>query len=231
MTGPLLFESCVDSKAAALASAEGGAGRLELCARLDVGGTTPDASLVREVVTAVSIPVRVMVRPRGGSFVYDAEEQRAMADAIAAMRDAGAHGIVTGALDADGDVDAGPMRRFIEAAQPLPVTFHRAIDEARDPLASLDVLLDLGVDRILTSGARARATDGAGTIAALVARARGRLTIVAGGGVRAHNVAEVVHASGVHEVHAHLLTRAIADADWATQVRAFVAALQAAARG
>lgn len=228
MPAPLLFESCVDSLTAAVASAEGGAGRLELCARLDVGGLTPDAALIREVVTAVPIPVRAMVRPRGGSFVYDAAERQSMADAITAMLEAGVHGIVTGALDARGDVDVDLMRRLVDIARPLPVTFHRAIDEARDPLGALDALLGLGIDRVLTSGGRARAIDGAATIAALAARAQGRLTIVAGGGVRAHNVAAVVQGSGVGEVHAHLLSEAVPHGQWVSEVQAFVAALRAA---
>lgn len=226
-----LFESCVDSVAAAVASAEGGAGRLELCARLDLGGTTPDAALVAAVVAAVPIPVRVMIRPRGGLFVYDAEDRAGMRRDIARMREAGAHGVVVGALDAHGDVDGELLQSLVEAARPLPVTFHRAIDEARSLLAAIDAILGSGVDRVLTSGGRATATQGAATIASLVRCAGERLTIVAGGGVRAHNVADLIAATGVREVHAHLLSSSAAPETWVEEVRQFVSAMSLDGRG
>lgn len=201
----VLYESCVDTLAAAIASAEGGAQRLEMCANLDVGGTTPDAALVAHCVAAVDIPVFVMVRPRGGAFVYDAHEAEAMLRDIAMMKAAGAHGLVFGTLTRDGDIDTLLMRRLIDAARPLPVTCHKAIDDTRDLPAALDALCALGVDRVLTSGGAPTAAEGATMLARLVAQAGERLTILAGGGVRAHNVADLVRAIGVREVHAKLL--------------------------
>ena len=117
----MLFESCVDSLDGALASVAGGAGRLELCAQLDLGGTTPDPALVRRIVEATSVPVFAMVRPRGGDFVYDADELATMAGDIRAMQAAGAHGVVFGVLDANRSIAVEPMRRLIDAAGPLPV--------------------------------------------------------------------------------------------------------------
>jgi len=201
----VLCESCVESFEAAVASAAGGAGRIELCANLHVGGTTPSAALVERCVAALDIPVFAMVRPRGGSFVYSRDEADAMARDIEAMTRAGAHGVVFGALTADGAIDERLMRRLVALARPLPVTCHKAIDDARDLPAALAALLALGVDRVLTSGGAVTAADGAAMIVQLVRQAGNALVVMAGGGVRAHNVAALVHATGVREVHARLL--------------------------
>ena len=228
---PPLFESCVDSVEAAIASERGGAGRVELCARLDLGGTTPDFGLIAACVDAVSIPVCVMVRPRGGDFVYDAGEISEMAADIRAAAAAGAHGVVFGALRADGTIDDEAMRRLIYTAKAMPVTCHKAIDASRDVGEALDALLALGVDRVLTSGGGLTADDGALTIAAMVARAGEALSVMAGGSVRADSVAELVRRTGVREVHAKLIPAGLAppydDAmttAWEADVAAFVAA-------
>ena len=225
----MLFESCVDSHDAARASTLGGAGRVELCARLDVGGTTPDAALIERCVASVAIPVFVMIRPRGGSFVYERGEVEAMAADIRTAIAAGARGVVFGALRSDATIDTGIMRRLIDVARPLPVTCHKAIDATRDPLEALETLLALGVDRVLTSGGADTAAAGAASIARMVTRAGDALTVMAGGGVRAHNVAAIVQRTGVREVHASLLptgTAAAADPDaldaWADAVRNIV---------
>ena len=216
-----LFESCIDSLDAAMASQRGGAGRVELCARLDLGGTTPDPALIARCVEAVPIPVFTMIRPRGGGFVYDRGEVEAMLAAIAAARAAGAHGLVFGALRADGTIDTDAMRRLIDAARPLPVTCHKAIDATADPLAALDTLLALGVDRVLTSGGAPTAAAGAATIAAMAARAGGALTVMAGGGIRASGVAALIRATGVREVHARLLPAGRVEAAAASTVEAW----------
>jgi len=216
---PVLFESCVDSLQAAVASERGGAGRIELCARLDVAGLTPSLDLVRGCAGAVTIPVFVMVRPRAGDFVYTSGDIDAMVRSIGAAAAAGARGIVTGALGRDATVDADAMRRLIAAARPLPVTFHRAIDATRDRDEALDALIALGVDRVLTSGGAPTALEGADAIARLVARAGGRMTIIAGGSVRAGNVREIVRRTGVREVHAWIVRSDAGDPDVATLVR------------
>lgn len=227
----MLFESCVDSLDAALASVAGGARRLELCAHLDVGGTTPDAGLVREVVEAVPVPVFTMVRPRGGAFVYGEAEVDAMVRDIRLMRAAGAHGLVFGALRADRTVDDAVMRRLLSHARPLPVTCHKAFDETPDLLAALDTLVTLGVDRVLTSGGRPTAAEGAAMLAALVARAGEAITIVAGGRVRADTVAALLWQTGVREVHARVIREpAPADALMRERWRRDVAALTTAAK-
>jgi copper homeostasis protein len=224
---PPLFESCVDSLDTAAASGRGGAGRIELCARLDVGGTTPDPALVARCV-GLGTPVCVMIRPRAGDFVYDRAEVEAMAQAIRTAAAAGAAGVVFGAMRFDGTIDAGVMQRLLEAAHPLPVTCHKAIDATRDPLEALEALIALGIDRVLTSGGAATAAAGAGVIARMVARAGDALTVMAGGGVRADGVADLVRRTGVREVHARLLPVAAPPADpatleaWERTVRGFV---------
>jgi copper homeostasis protein len=228
-----LFESCIDSAAAAAASAQGGAGRVELCARLDVGGTTPAAALIERCAAAVAIPVFVMIRPRGGGFVYDAAEVAAMEADIRLAIAAGARGVVFGAVRADATIDADVMQRLIDRARPLPVTCHKAIDATRDPLEALDALLALGVDRVLTSGGADSAAAGAATIARMVTRAGDALVVMAGGGVRAHNAAALVQATGVREVHGKVLPAGVSgavdpatQAAWADAISAVAVALR-----
>lgn len=199
----MLFESCVESAAAAAASARGGADRIELCANLDHGGTTP-ALPDLEAAAALTIPIVAMARVRPGPYVYTADEVRATIRTIRALRAAGAGGIVLGALTAEGTIDRDATARLIDAARPLPVTFHRAFDATHDLDRALDVLLDLGVDRVLTSGGAATAVEGSAMLRRLTLRAAQRLTVLAGGGIRAHNVAGLLRTSGVTDVHARL---------------------------
>jgi copper homeostasis protein len=199
---PVLVESCVTSLAEAEASVDAGAGRVELCAELDEGGLTPPADLVREVALTVPVPVFAMVRPRPGDFVYARAEIDCMLRQVEAARSAGASGIVTGALRPDGSVDAAALRRLVDAAGPLPVTFHRAFDAAGDPGDALETLVEVGVSRVLTSGGGSAAIDGADALAGLVRRARSRIVIMPGGRVRGAHVVELVRRTGAAEVHA-----------------------------
>ncbi|HSA55516.1 MAG TPA: copper homeostasis protein CutC [Gemmatimonadaceae bacterium] len=198
----LLIEICVDSVRSAVAAAQAGAGRLELCAHPATGGTTPTTALLEAVRERVEIPVFAMVRPRAGDFRYDADELDVMRREAATLREAGAAGIVSGALRADGSIDAPTVRSLLEAARPLPFTFHRAFDLTRDLDEALDALLALGVDRVLTSGAASTALLGIERLASLVRQAGDRLAVMAGGGVRAAHVADLVRWTGVREVHA-----------------------------
>ena len=203
MTGPrVLVEACVGSVDEALAAEQGGADRLELCDNLDVGGTTPNHVLISEVKRRVRIPVAMMVRPRGGSFVFSAAELDTMRRDLDLVRSLGADAIVIGLLDRTGRVDVETTRALVECAAGTPVTFHRAFDEANDQPAALDALIDARVSRVLTGGGPSTALAGADSLRALVERADGRISIMAGGTVRAENVGEVVQRSGVREVHA-----------------------------
>jgi len=153
---------------------------------------------------AVSIPVFVMIRPRGGGFVYSETERDVMRRDIALARELGADGVVIGGLQPDGNIDLSLVRFLVEVARELPVTFHRAFDLTRDLSASLEQLAEAGVRRVLTSGAASRAVDGATVLADLVRQAGSRLVVMAGGGVREENVRSLVSASGVREVHVRL---------------------------
>ena len=194
-------EACVESAEAAVAAVQGGAHRIELCANLAVGGTSPGTALLEECLSRVTIPVFVMIRPRAGHFHYSAVEQEEMLQEIQRAKAVGAGGIVTGALRPDRTVAERFTREMIAVARPLPVTFHRAFDECPDADQALETVIALGATRVLTSGRAATAPDGAATIAKLVQLAAERIAIVAGGGIAADNVAELVRASGVHEVH------------------------------
>lgn len=197
----VLVEACVDTVGSAVAAEAGGAGRVELCAALGEGGTTPSPGTVALARERLTIPLFVLVRPRGGDFLYDADDVEVMRRDVAAARAAGADGVVLGALTADGRVDAAVTRALVDAARPMRVTFHRAFDVARDQAEALEALVALGVDRVLTSGGAPSAAAGTARLTALVRRAGGRIAVLAGGGVRAENAAALVAATGVREVH------------------------------
>lgn len=198
---PILLEACLGSVELARAAEQGGAGRIELCDQLDVGGTTPSPDLIRAVVSAVRIPVFAIVRPRGGDFVYTEPEFEAMRRDAMLLRDLGVSGLVVGALNADDTIDAGRIRQLVAAAGGLPVTFHLAFERVPDQRVGLETLIDIGVDRLLTKGGGATAREGVDGIRDLVVQAAGRIAIMAGGGVREENVAEIVRRSGVREIH------------------------------
>jgi copper homeostasis protein CutC len=198
----ILIEAAVESLDDADAAIAGGADRLELCADLDAGGTTPEHGLVAEVVARVRAPVLVMIRPRPGDFVYSQTELDRMRDDIGRALDLGAMGVVLGVLGASRRVDVVAVRELLRAARGRPVTFHRAIDETPDMLDAIDSLASLGVARVLSSGGTATAAEGADTLAAMVERAGDALRVVAGGGVRASVVAALVQRSAVRKVHA-----------------------------
>ena len=201
MPPSILVEACVDSVASALAAERGGASRLELCDNLFDGGTTPSAGMISAVKAAVRIPVFVIVRSRGGGFVYTDDEIGVMRLDIEAAKMLGADGIVVGALTRDARVDVERLRVFMTHAGELPVTFHRAFDLTRDTGEALESLMQCGVKRVLTSGGAATALEGVEALGALVKRAAGQITVMAGGGVREETVQEIVHRSHVAEVH------------------------------
>jgi copper homeostasis protein len=198
----ILVESAVESLDDALAAVEGGADRLELCANLAAGGLTPAPSVVTDVLERVAVPVCVMIRPRGGSFTYSRSELDLMRRDLAAMRELGVDGIVVGVLDDRLAVDTRRMELLVSAADGLPVTFHRAFDRVRDYHDALESLIDLGIERVLTSGGASTALAGVDVLGELVQQAGDALVVIAGGGVRDDNVREIVERSGVREVHA-----------------------------
>jgi copper homeostasis protein len=198
---PVLVEACVDTLASALAAEAGGAGRIELCANLIEGGTTPSAGTIGLARERLRVPLFVLVRPRGGDFLHDAGEVAVMCRDVEQARRLGADGVVVGALTPEGQVDEAITRALLDTARPMRVTFHRAFDATIDAAEALEALVALGVDRVLTSGGAATALEGAAALGALVRQAAGRLVVLAGGGLTAATVAPVVAASGVREVH------------------------------
>jgi copper homeostasis protein len=198
-----LFEICVDSVAGVRSAIEAGAARVELCASLIEGGLTPSIGMVRRAVAIAGdrAKVHVIIRPRGGDFLYNDDEFAAMGEDIAAVKAAGAAGAVIGLLDAEGDIDEARTAALIAAARPLSVTFHRAFDVSRDPFASLDALIRLGIDRLLTSGQEPGVVEGAPLIRRLIARAGGRLIVMPGGDITPRNAARIVAETGAQEFH------------------------------
>jgi len=199
-----LFELCGESLEAVKVAETGGVDRIELCAELRIGGVTPDFELTRAAVEAVSIPVYVLIRPRGGDFVYGAEEFACMRLQIEQAREAGAQGVVLGILLPDGHVDIERTRSLVQQARPMAVTFHRAFDETPELSEALESVIETGADCLLTSGGAADVLNGAETIAHLSQQAGKRIQIMAGGGLWLGDVAEVMKRSGVTHLHGSL---------------------------
>jgi len=204
---PFILEICANSLASAIAAQEGGAQRVELCDNLYVGGTTPSAGcmvLAREYVT---LPIHVLIRPRGGDFLYSDLEFEIMKQDIQITKDLGMNGVVFGILNEDGTVDKDRSRKLLEFSRPLSVTFHRAFDMTPDPFTALHEIIELGFDRILTSGQTRNVMKGLELLSRLVQQARDRILIMAGGGIREGNLAELMLKTKAHEYHASVQSR------------------------
>lgn len=197
----LAIEICVDTVQSALAAEAGGAKRIELCNSLTEGGTTPSTGLIAVVRESVSIDVHVLIRPRRGDFLFSKLEFEAMKKDIAIAKQLGANGIVIGMLKRDGHIDIKKMQELIDCAYPLSITFHRAFDLTPDPIKSLDDLLHLKIDRLLTSGQQQTALLGVDLIRELVIKAGKEIIIMPGGGIDANNIQEIIRTTGAVEFH------------------------------
>jgi len=195
------LEVSLDSPESALAAERGGAHRVELCSNLPEGGTTPELRTIIETRKSVDIPVHVMIRPRPGDFVYSDDEFELMKTEISSAWKSGVNGAVFGVLTKEGAVDCERMQVLVDHARTMSVTFHRAFDVVEDPDRALQELIELGVDRILTSGQKATAGAGVPLIARLQERARGRIIIMAGCGINTLNVGTLIRETGVREIH------------------------------
>jgi|HubBroStandDraft_6_1064221.scaffolds.fasta_scaffold594986_1 copper homeostasis protein len=211
----MIVEICVDSLASAIAADRGGADRVELCEQLEVGGVTPALSLVRDVRAAIKCKLHVLIRVRAGDFFYTGAEVATMLRQIEAMKSHGADGVVIGVLDGACRIDVADTHELVRRARPLTATFHRAFDQSPNPDRALNDVIVAGCERVLTTGGArndggefATALEGADSLHALTQAGAGRITVLAGGGIRASNVAEVIRRTGVTEVHSSLIDHA-----------------------
>ncbi len=199
-TRPLL-EVCVESVQGVLAAEAGGADRAELCTGLAVGGLTPSSAAMRLAHERAKIPIMALIRPRAGDFCYSELELEQIRKEIRLAGECGMKGVVVGVLDTAGGVDAARMRELIALARPMQVTFHRAFDMTLDPRRSLETLIGLSVDRVLTSGQRQSVLDGLDLVRELVALAGARIVVMPGAGIGEHNARKVVEATKAREIH------------------------------
>ncbi|MDN7178214.1 copper homeostasis protein CutC [Caballeronia sp. SEWSISQ10-4 2] len=198
---PVLLEICAGSVTSCLAAQEGGAGRVEFCDNLLEGGTTPSHGAIAGARDKLRIPLNVIIRPRGGDFLYSDIEFDVMERDILACKALGVDGVVIGLLTAEGDIEVPRTQRLVELAAPMPVTFHRAFDVARDPFRALEDIIATGCNRLLTSGQEASAIEGAALIRKLHEAARERLVVMPGAGVRLNNIAQLIAETGCVEYH------------------------------
>ena len=215
MQREIIFECCCTGVGEVVEAMEGGASRIELCEELWIGGVTPSVELITEVLDVCrrkanasgqlqvfgAVPVNVLVRPRGGDFVYSEEEAEIMLAQIETCKRLGVNGVVIGALNENGDIDVPLMKRLIAAAAPLKVTFHRAFDECRNPGKALEDIIALGCRRLLSSGQAKSADEGRELLSKLVRKAGGRIIIMPGAGINPGNIARIAAETGASEYH------------------------------
>lgn len=195
------IEICANSVASCLQAQKGGAYRVELCAGIPEGGTTPSYGETAVARQLLNIKLNIIIRPRGGDFLYSEVEHQAMLHDIEMARKLGVDGVVIGCLNADGTIDMQRNKALIEAAGGMSVTFHRAFDMCKDPFESLEQIIALGCDRVLTSGQQPTAIQGVSLLAQLVAKANGRIIIMPGSGVNEDNIATLAAETKATEFH------------------------------
>jgi copper homeostasis protein len=200
----MLLEACVNSAVSAIEAQRGGADRVELCENMADGGCTPSAGTIMLARKHLYIPVYVMIRPRGADFCYSKREFEIMLTDVQIAGDLGADGVVFGILTSDGRIDKERMKELVELARPMGVTCHRAFDMTRDPFEALEDLMELGIDRVLTSGQADSALDGAKLIRELLRKGRRRIIVMPGHGIKEHNLKEVVRETAAEEYHMYL---------------------------
>ena len=205
MTKPLI-ELCVEGIDGFLAAQEAGADRVELCASLVEGGLTPSLATIRAAVKAAKIPVHVIIRPRGGDFLYSQTEFETMVEDITALRGEGVAGVVIGCLTPDGRIDEKRTKALVEAARPMSVTCHRAFDMTENAHEALEALIRCGINRVLTSGQRDTAVEGIAILKAAVEQAAGRIVIMGCGALDVENIRKVRDETGLVEMHFAALT-------------------------
>ena len=196
------IEACCQDLGSLRRAVQAGANRIEFCSDLAIGGVTPPYLLARSALAlAGNVPVNVLIRPRGGNFVYTQEEVDRMLESVSVFKTIGVNGVVIGALKADGSVDTDTVSRLVREAGSLDITFHRAFDECKDLNKALEDIIVLGIKRVLTSGGCPTAYEGRFVLRDLVRQAAGRITVMPGCGVRASNIDEIASVTGAVEFH------------------------------
>jgi copper homeostasis protein len=206
MSNRFVLEICVESVDHAVAAERGGAHRIELCCDLSSGGITPSAGLMQTARRHVNVPIHVLIRPRAGDFCYSDREFETMREDIHAAKQAGINGIVLGILQEDTRVDIERTKILVKFAHPLPVTFHRAFDLAKNQAVALEEVVQTGASRILTSGGEARATDALAILRYLAHAAKDRVLIMPCGGINSANIVRILQTTSAREIHTSLGT-------------------------
>lgn len=198
------IEICTNGYQSVINAQNNGAHCAELCESLEVGGVTPSYGTLKKVASDMKIPVRVLIRPRSGNYIYNDEELEMMCSDIALIKELGYEGVVIGALDEKGNLDVKKIKAMMKAGEGMKFTFHRAIDACNNPLEALATLVDLGFDKVLTSGCRPKAVDGIDMIRQMQEKFGDKIRIMAGGGVNVCNVMKIINETGVTNCHASL---------------------------
>lgn len=201
MNKGIIIEVCANSLESALIAQKEGADRIELCQSLNEGGLTPSAGTLKAVREALSIEIHVLIRPRSGDFCYSEIELTEMKADIKYVKELGIDGVVFGILDLDGNIDKAACTELISIARPLTLTFHRAFDMCKEPIKALNDIIELGFDRLLTSGQENKAIEGIQLIKKLVDYADDRIVIMAGSGINAENIQQIITETGVQNCH------------------------------
>lgn len=194
-------EICVDNLESVITANQFPIDRIELCSALAVGGLTPNLGFIQQAQQISTIPLALMIRPRAGDFLYSEDEIQIMLNDITTAKQLGIQAVVFGALSANGEIDLATTELLVKASQGMEITFHRAFDLCKDPITALEQLIDLGCHRILTSGQATTAFDGIPVIQQLVKQANGRIQIMAGCGINADNVTQIIKQTQVPEIH------------------------------
>ena len=194
-------EICCNSILSACNAKEGGAYRIELCQALGEGGTTPSVAAIEYCVNELNLQTRVLIRPRGGNFVYNDAEMKVILRDIELANKLGAHAVVIGFLTPEGDIDVVKTRMAVDAASGMGITFHRAFDECSNPEEALEQIIDCGCHKLLTSGCKPTAWEGREMLQKIVRQSAGRIDIIAASGIVPENASQIIETTGVNEIH------------------------------
>lgn len=198
------IEICTNGYQSVINAQENGAHCAELCESLEVGGVTPSYGTLKKVAADMKIPVRVLIRPRSGNYIYNEAELEMMCLDIQLVKQLGYEGVVIGALNENGDLDVEKIKIMMKAGEGMKFTFHRAIDACNNPLEALATLVELGFDKVLTSGCKPKAIDGVGMIRQMQEKYGDKIKIMAGGGININNVVTIINETGISNCHASL---------------------------